>query len=111
MTMVLARVPGVVVRRIADETLLVPITGELAKMQRIFVLDEVGQCVWEHLDGRCDLAAVVRSVTDRFDVSTEQAEVDIGDFAAAILEAGLVVKVQKETDSESDGRELPADHR
>lgn len=102
MTMILARVQGVVVRRIADETLLVPITGELAKMQKIFVLDDVGEFVWECLDGRTDLAAVVRKVTESFDVSIEQAETDIGEFAAALLEAGLVVEGQLEPGPESN---------
>ncbi len=75
---------------------------ELAKMQKIFVLDEVGEFVWEHFDGRCELAAVVREVTEQFDVSTEQAEIDIAEFATALLEAGLVVEGQPEPGSESN---------
>ena len=85
-----SRTEGVVVRSIAGETLLVPTSGELAQLQRLFVLDEVGEFVWEQLEETADLAAVVQRVTEEFDVSLEVAAADLDEFVAALTDAGLV---------------------
>lgn len=108
---VFARQRGVVLRHIADETLLVPITGELAKLQRIFVLDTVGEVVWDWFDGKRDVAAVVQRVTEEFDVAADQAETDIGEFLGALTEAGLVVEQSPEAGADVDDPSVPADHR
>lgn len=84
------RCPNVVLRRIAGETLLVPTGGELAQLQRIFVLDEVGEVVWELLDGRHSLADIVRAVTESFDVDADRARSDVVEFLSALAGAGLV---------------------
>ena len=42
----------VMMRNIADETILVPISGNLANMERIFTLNDVGACFWRLMDGK-----------------------------------------------------------
>ncbi len=41
----------IVSREIAGETILVPIKGKLADMQRIFALENVSEYIWQQLDG------------------------------------------------------------
>lgn len=82
---------GLVVRRIADETILVPTTGELAAMQKVFVLDEVGEFVWGLLDGRQNIEALARSLSEEFAVSFDQAREDVGEFIGELVDAGLVL--------------------
>lgn len=108
---VFAQQRGVVLRHIADETLLVPTTGELANLQRIFVLDPVGELVWDQLDGKRDVASVVHSVTEEFDVSADRAETDINEFIAALNEAGLVVEQTPKTAADPDDPSVSPDHR
>jgi methyltransferase-like protein len=84
----------IVARKIAGETLLVPIRGELANMQRIFSLDPVAEYVWEQLDGRRTLEKICEAVLEAFDVGKKQVEVDIPEFIEELLEAGLVVSVE-----------------
>ncbi|MEE4271903.1 MAG: PqqD family protein [Thermoanaerobaculales bacterium] len=83
--------PGIVVRRIADEVLLVPTTGELAGLQKIFVLDEVGCFIWERLDGRRSLEEISRLIAGEFAVEEDRAHADVLDFTGALTDAGLVV--------------------
>jgi Coenzyme PQQ synthesis protein D (PqqD) len=99
----LQRQNGVVLRRIADETLLVPTSGELAHLQRIFVLDTVGEFVWELMDGTRDLEAIVLAVAGEFDVSEIEAKIDLEEFVDALRQAGLVIEPGNSTESETHG--------
>jgi hypothetical protein len=82
----------VIARQIAGETLLVPIRGDLAGMQRIFALGKVAEYIWQQLDAETTLEAIRDGVLANFDVGMEQAEADIGGFIAELLEAGLIVE-------------------
>jgi hypothetical protein len=87
------RSSDVVGRQILGETLLVPIRGELADLQRIFALNPVAEHIWAELDGAQDLAAVRDSVVARFEVEAAEAEADLVEFVAQLCEAGLIVEV------------------
>ena len=82
----------VVTRQIVGETLLVPIYGDLANMEKIFALDEVAAFIWEQLDGKKSLKDILDGVLDAFDVKKEQAETDIFEFIDELLKADLVVQ-------------------
>lgn len=77
-------------RRIAGETLLVPVAGRLADLQRLFVLEGAGEFIWDNLDGARSLDEIRDSLVGRFDVSLAQAEQDLQDFVARLREAGLI---------------------
>jgi len=79
----------IVARRIAGELFLVPISGDLANMQRIFTLTAVAEFIWEKLDGRTNLIDIRRDVQDRFEVPEKQAEADINEFVTELLKEGL----------------------
>jgi hypothetical protein len=86
---VFQKTDNIVSRRIAGELFLVPISGDLANMQRIFALTAVAEFIWEKLDGRMNLDEIRRDVLGRFDVPEEQAEADIKEFVAELLNEGL----------------------
>jgi hypothetical protein len=86
---VFEKTDNIVSRRIAGELFLVPISGDLANMQRIFALTAVAEFIWEELDGRMNLNEIRRHVLDRFDVSEERAETDIKEFVTELLKEGL----------------------
>ena len=65
---------NIVTRRIAGETLLVPIYGDLANMEKIFTLDPVAASIWEQLDEEKSLKDIRDGVLDAFDVKKEEAE-------------------------------------
>lgn len=84
---------NIVSRRIAGELFLVPISGDIANMQRIFALTVTAEFIWEKLDGRLNLNDICRDVLDRFDVPEEQAEADIQEFVTELLKEGLAGEV------------------
>jgi hypothetical protein len=84
------RKDSVVQRDVAGQTLLVPIQGEAADLQRVFSLNAVGRLVWEALaTGRTEGELAV-DVMENFDVDAERASADVRAFVARLAEAGLV---------------------
>ena len=83
----------IVSREIAGETILVPIKGKLADMQRIFAVDDVAEYIWRQLDGEREVEDIRDGVMDLYDISREQAEGDISEFIDELLEAELIVGV------------------
>jgi hypothetical protein len=69
-----------VFRRIEDETILVPIKDNVGDMGSIYNLNEVGALVWELLDGQKTLHDIRDSLVAQFEVSTQEAQADLGEF-------------------------------
>lgn len=87
---------SIVTRRIAGETLLVPIAGNLADMQRIFPLDRVAAFIWEQLDGSRNLAVLCGRILDKFDVEPETAREDLLSFITELRDAELIERISSE---------------
>ena len=81
-------------RKIAEETILVPIRGTLADMQKIFALNPVAEFVWDLLDGRNSVGEMVEKVVSEFEVERKQAEADLDEFVIDLLNAGLIVEAE-----------------
>jgi hypothetical protein len=82
-----------IARQVLGDTLLVPLRGELADLQRIFALNPVAQQIWAWLDGELDVAAVCARLVLRFEVDPAQAEADLVAFIAQLSAAGLIEEV------------------
>jgi len=83
----------VVIRRIAGETLLIPIRQHLADLQRVFVLNETGVVIWESLDGRTPISHIARRLQEKFEVPEAEAEADVQAFCRELNAAGLLAPV------------------
>ena len=81
----------VVVREIVGEILLVPISGELADMERVFSFNSVGRFVWEMLDGATSFETILGEVLEEYEVDRVTAEDDLRELIGDLLAAGLVV--------------------
>jgi hypothetical protein len=90
---VFRRLPDIVPREIAGETLLVPVRGELAQMKQIFVLNPVAEHIWHNLDGSRSAESIVSDVVKDFEIDEETARSDLLEFLAELEEAGLIVSV------------------
>ncbi|MBN1268457.1 MAG: PqqD family protein [Kiritimatiellae bacterium] len=80
-------------RQIAGETIVVPIRGKLADMQRIFALNSVAEHIWDRIDGRRDTDEIRRGIVERFEIDEVQARRDLDEFVRQLLDAGLVEEV------------------
>jgi len=88
------RIPAsVVTREIVGETLLVPISGDLADMDHIFALNPSGAFIWSQLDGEKSLEHIRDALCRNFTVERTQAWQDLQDLLAQLQAAGLVETV------------------
>ena len=79
----------VVTRRIANETVIVPMTANVADLDSVYTLNEVGSFIWERLDGRQTAQAIAEAVAAEFDVALEQAVRDVDELLIALEAKGL----------------------
>jgi hypothetical protein len=93
----LSKKNDVVQREVAGEVFLVPIRGHLADLQELFVLNETGRWIWEHLDGPCRLDELAMRMIAEFDVDKTTACEDLEEFAQNLVEAGLAESTASES--------------
>jgi hypothetical protein len=89
-----ARSERMVGRRIAQEYVLVPIVGHGAQVDSIFNLNRVAAFIWERLDGKTSGEAIVTALTERYEVTRDQAEADYREFLAKLLSVNAVHAVE-----------------
>jgi hypothetical protein len=80
---------SLVTRRIAGETILVPVAGDVADLDAIYTLNEVGSFIWHLVDGRRSALAIAEAVSTEYDVTLEQAARDVDELLTALEAKGL----------------------
>ena len=85
---------NLVTREIAGETMIVPIGGQLADLQKAYSLNATGSFIWEHLDGNTSLDAIHRAVAKYFKIGNKDAWTDLAELVADLARAGLIEKAQ-----------------
>ncbi|MDW8218050.1 MAG: PqqD family protein [Acidobacteriota bacterium] len=78
------------VRRIAGETLVIPIRGQAADLDAIYVLNDTAAFLWAQLDHNDSPAALAAALCQAFDVSLAQSIRDVTDFLSDLGKAGLI---------------------
>ncbi len=77
--------PDVLFRELAGEAVLLDL-----KSQRYFGLDEVGTRIWQLLEERGEIEAVLRAMVAEFDVAEEELRQDLDAFLHQLTDAGLI---------------------
>lgn len=67
-------------RKVGSELVLVPIKNNIAEMNKLFTLNEVGAYIWENLDDKNTIENIVDLVMAEFDTDHETAQKDTLDF-------------------------------
>ena len=79
-----------VYRKIENETILVPIKNNVGDMSCIYNMNAVGAFIWDHLDGEKTLNDILNMIADEFDVSDQDAEIDLQDYISDLNEIGAI---------------------
>ncbi len=80
----------IVLRRIGDDLLLVPVSGTAAHEACVFPLNQTGAFLWEKFSDGCTLEDVVREMVRTFDVPEDDARADGLEFLRTLLEEGML---------------------
>jgi hypothetical protein len=84
------RNPDFIHRRIVDETVLVPIHKDIADMNAIYVLNEVGDFIWAHLETPASGGELINGILEVFDAEPDVIEQDLDHFLDELLSIGAV---------------------
>ena len=79
--------PQVMSREVGDETVLLDLESGM-----YFGLDGVGKLIWESVSEGQSLAQVAEAIVADYDVDAEQAQSDVLEFAAELVERGLLAQ-------------------
>ncbi|MFH1772367.1 MAG: PqqD family protein [Candidatus Omnitrophota bacterium] len=77
--------PKIVFRKIGDETILVPVQSRVADFENIFALNETAARIWELIDGSRRTGDIANEVSEEFEVSLNQAKIDVSEFIQTLL--------------------------
>lgn len=88
------RATSVITRRVAGETVLVPVSARTAdpefKSAKLYVLNETGEYLWSLLDSPRSSAELARNLTLAFETAASRAQSDVEVFLAALRDIGAV---------------------
>ena len=79
------RNPEFIYRKIADESVLVPIHKDVADMESIFTLNTVGAFIWDLLKEPSSLSGILDAVMDAYDADPEVMADDLDNFLQEML--------------------------
>jgi hypothetical protein len=87
---VFVRSLSVVSRRVAGETLIVPVRGKVGDLASIYSFNEVGSLIWQSMESPKGFAELITIVEQEYSVAHDQAERDVKQFLQDMLSADLV---------------------
>lgn len=73
---ILSRSSSAVVRKTGSDCVLVPVASNIADMNSVFILNETGIFIWEHIDGKRSVDEIIVALTDEYDIDTATARSD-----------------------------------
>ena len=82
-----------VTRHVAGETLVVPVTGRMADLESIFVLNPVGARIWALLQEPATVAYIADVLVREYQVTPDVARSDADAFVSQLAARGLVQAV------------------
>jgi hypothetical protein len=81
---------NLVFRRIGDEGVLVPTTGQAAIEGKLFAVNELGVLIWDLLVKGVDRVEMVRTITDAYEIDEAHAASDLDQFLEELAAAGCL---------------------
>ena len=96
---VFVRAPDVVARRIAGETVLVPLRSRspnaTTRVADFYVLNETAERLWEMLSSARDVSSLAQELIRTYEVPPDQATADVRAFIRDMLEVGAIVQPER----------------
>jgi hypothetical protein len=85
--------PNMVSREILGETILVPVRHNVGDLECLYTLNETGAFAWNLFDGENSVEFVRRRIVDEYDVSEKEAQSDLVELIAQLIEIDALERV------------------
>lgn len=80
----------VVLRTIADETMLIPVGGDTKNCNGIFTLTDSGVTAFKAIQSGAEREDIVNAILDEFDIDRSTAEKDVDEFLTKLQKFGII---------------------
>ena len=77
-------------REIAGDIILIPVGKTVYETNGLFVLNELGNFIWDLLPDAPDAQAICQAVLDNYEVSEEEAHSDVEEFLRKLKEMDIL---------------------
>lgn len=77
-------------REIAGDIILIPVGKTVYENNGLFVLNELGNFIWDLLPDAPDAQAICQAVLDNYEVSEEEARSDVEEFLRKLKEMDIL---------------------
>ncbi len=81
-----------VLRSVADTWVVLPLGDAVVDFNGMLTLNETGVVLWRVLEAGCDKDALIKALTDEYDVSKEIASADVEIFLGKLASAGCLAE-------------------
>lgn len=82
--------PGFVTRRIAGETIVIPVSSRVGDLDAIYTFNEVGSRVWSFLERPISVGTIVALLCEEYDARPEQIRADVLELLDMLHGKGLI---------------------
>lgn len=84
---------AIVARVIEGELIIVPLVAGIGDMDdELFTLNETGKAIWENLDGKTKLKAVIEKLSDDYDAPPELIQIDVLGLVNELVKRRMLVE-------------------
>lgn len=84
---------GFVEKHIGNELVIVPLVNSVAKMEKVFSLNELGSFIYNLLSSEQSKDQLLDSILEEFNIDYETAAKDLQLFLNKTVESGIVVNL------------------
>jgi hypothetical protein len=88
------RNPELIFRKIVDEAVLVPIHQNVANMDCIYTLNDVGAFIWDVLQQPASLEDLVKDLLQEYDADPDVLKADLSRFLSEMQSIGALEEVK-----------------
>ena len=79
-----------VLRNIAGDNILIPVTGINNKFDGLITLNETGVFIWKQLEAGKNQDEIVKALQDEYEVSNDKANHDVTDILNQLVVLGIL---------------------
>ena len=79
-----------ILREIVGETILVPVGNTALEYNGMIIINDTGAFIWKALEEGLKKEEILTGLTDRYEVTMEEAAADLDEFLDMLEQAGIL---------------------
>lgn len=88
------RNPDFIFRNVAGEAVQIPLLKNVADLEAIYTLNEVGVFIWERLENPVTIDELTHEIMMEFEVDQDVLEADMKQFIHELKESKIILEVE-----------------